>query len=65
MSSKEQKYILSIANLVSEGLIDPETARKLSRLTPAYELIAFLIDMLSFDTQTVQSFTARILERES
>ena len=65
MSSKEQKYVQAIGSLVSEGLIDPETARKLSRLTPAYELIAFLIDMLSFDTQTVQSFTARILERES
>lgn len=63
--TKQEKYIQAIGSLVSEGLIDPETARKLSRLTPAYELIAFLIDMLSFDTQTVQSFTARILERES
>ncbi len=63
--TKQDKYIQAIGSLVSEGLIDPETARKLSRLTPAYELIAFLIDMLSFDTQTVQSFTARILERES
>jgi len=63
--TKQEKYIQAIGSLVSEGLIDSETARKLSRLTPAYELIAFLIDMLSFDTQTVQSFTARILERES
>jgi uncharacterized protein YutE (UPF0331/DUF86 family) len=63
--TKQEKYIQAIGSLVSEGLIDPETARKLSRLTPAYELIAFLIDMLSFDVQTVQSFTARILERES
>ena len=63
--TKQEKYIQAIGSLVSEGLIDPETARKLSRLTPAYELIAFLIDMLSFDTQTVQSFTQRILERES
>lgn len=63
--TKQYKYIQAIGSLVSEGLIDPETARKLSRLTPTYELIAFLIDMLSFDTQTVQSFTARILERES
>jgi len=63
--TKQEKYIQAIGSLVSEGLIDTETARKLSRLTPAYELIAFLIDMLSFDTQTVQSFTARILERES
>ena len=63
--TKQEKYIQAIGSLVSEGLIDTETARKLSRLTPAYELIAFLIDMLSFDVQTVQSFTARILERES
>lgn len=63
--TKQEKYIQAIGSLVSEGLIDSETARKLSRLTPAYELIAFLIDMLSFDVQTVQSFTARILERES
>ena len=63
--TKQEKYIQAIGSLVSEGLIDSETARKLSRLTPAYELIAFLIDMLSFDIQTVQSFTARILERES
>ena len=63
--TKQDKYIQAIGSLVSEGLIDPETARKLSRLTPAYELIAFLIDMLSFDVQTVQSFTQRILERES
>ena len=63
--TKQEKYIQAIGSLVSEGLIDSETARKLSRLTPAYELIAFLVDMLSFDVQTVQSFTARILERES
>ena len=63
--TKQEKYIQAIGSLVSEGLIDSETARKLSRLTPAYELIAFLIDILSFDVQTVQSFTARILERES
>lgn len=63
--TKQEKYIQAIGSLVSEGLIDSETARKLSRLTPAYELIAFLIDMLSFDVQTVQSFTQRILERES
>jgi uncharacterized protein YutE (UPF0331/DUF86 family) len=63
--TKQEKYIQAIGSLVSEGLIDTETARKLSRLTPAYELIAFLVDMLSFDVQTVQNFTQRILERES
>lgn len=63
--TKQEKYIQAIGSLVSEGLIDSETARKLSRLTPPMSLIAFLIDMLSFDVQTVQSFTQRILERES
>ena len=65
MSSKEQKYILSIANLVSEGLIDPSTAHKLSRLAPCYELIAMLADMVKMDAQTVNTFLNRILERES
>jgi hypothetical protein len=63
--TKQEKYIQAIGSLVSEGLIDTETARKLSRLTPAYELISFLIDMLAYDVNTVQSFTRRILERES
>jgi uncharacterized protein YutE (UPF0331/DUF86 family) len=65
MSSKEQKYILSIANLVSEGLIDPSIAHKLSRLAPCYELIAMLADMVKMDVQTVNTFLNRILERES
>ena len=65
MSSKEQKYILSIANLVSEGLIDPSIAHKLSRLAPRYELIAMLADMVKMDVQTVNTFLNRILERES
>ena len=63
MSSKEQKYILSIANLVSEGLIDPSIAHKLSRLAPCYELIAMLADMVKMDVQTANTFIDRILDR--
>jgi len=62
MSSKEEKYILVIANLVNEGLIDPDTARKLSRLSPAYELIAMLADMVKMDAQIVNTFIDRILD---
>jgi len=46
-------------------LIDSDTARKLERLTPCYELIAMLADMVKMDVQTVNTFLNRILERES
>lgn len=65
MSDKEKKYIQAIGNLVSVGLIDPQTAYKLSRLTPCYEIIAMLVDMLRMDSQTVHTFLNRILEHES
>lgn len=60
--SKQEKYIQAIGSLVSEGLIDPDTAHKLSRLTPCYELIEFLIDMLAFDANTVKSFVNRLVK---
>lgn len=63
--TKQYKYIQAIGSLVSEGLIDLETARKLSRLAPCYELIAMLADMVKMDVQTVNTFLNRILERES
>ena len=63
--TKQEKYIQAIGSLVSEGLIDSETARKLSRLAPCYELIAMLADMVKMDVQTVNTFLNRILERES
>lgn len=62
MSSKEEKYILAIANLVNEGLIDPSIAHKLSRLAPCYELIAMLADMVKMDAQIVNTFIDRILD---
>lgn len=60
--SKQEKYIQAIGSLVSEGLIDTDTARKLSRLSPAYELIEFLVDMLSFDANTVKTFVDRLIK---
>lgn len=60
--SKQEKYIVAIGNLVSEGLIDTDTARKLERMTPAYEVIELLIDMLAFDANTVKTFVNRLIK---
>ena len=60
--SKQEKYIQAIGSLVSEGLIDSDTARKLERLTPCYEIIAMLADMLKMDAQIVNTFIDRILD---
>jgi len=60
--SKEEKYVLAIANLVSKGLIDSDVAHKLSRFAPCYELIAMLADMVKMDAQIVNTFIDRILD---